>query len=557
MNKGIHWLDRIRRIDVRWWLVIGFVLMCCAYEYGRVFGSRPFPHHVSRQTACLSMTWQIYVGGGGPFEPCLHNLFADGRTTGRSSAEFPGFYWLIAQVWKVTGPREDVYRLVMLLLHFTATWCLFLGFRKLLRHAGWAVLVALFFFATPVLAYFGVAFMTDVPAFDLALIGCWVLFRRHPSQRVADVVIAATLFTLAGLLKITALMAPLALFIWSLLEWLPWMRPGRSGRVLPHKWATTIAFGAAFGVVWAWYTYSQAYNDLHGVSFSNSDIWPLWELPPDRARYCWEFGRDILVYQLFDTPAWCALWGMAAYVLVMHRHVSRSLAAITILLAAGTVLYILLWWVTLDAHEYYYINPLVTIVALIALFLDTLRRRHPAALRSPIALGAFALLVSYDTVYTANNHEMRTRGDEPLSQVDLLPLYHDREYAFWDQFQNWSYREMLDLEPYNRSIGIAPDDPVLVPEDESVCAALYLMGQRGWAQFAQRFDDEASVQERIDLGAAYLIVRDQNWLNKPHMQRFYAHPIGQHRSVRVFDLRPYRGPAWRAPRPWAEWRQGL
>ena len=49
-----------------------------------------------------------------------------------------------------------MYRAVMLLLHFAGTWSLFQALRKLLSHGGWAALSALFFFGTPVMAYYSV-----------------------------------------------------------------------------------------------------------------------------------------------------------------------------------------------------------------------------------------------------------------------------------------------------------------------------------------------------------------------------------------------------------------
>ncbi|HNA32675.1 MAG TPA: hypothetical protein PL106_06095, partial [Flavobacteriales bacterium] len=58
------------------------------------------------------------------------------------------------------------------------------------------------------------------------------------------------------------------------------------------------------------------------------------------------------------------------------------------------------------------------------------------------------------------------------------------------------------------------------------------------------------VQRLIDLGASYLFVVNERWLAEPYLQRFYRYPLGQHRSVRVFDLRPFQGPDHRVPHAW-------
>ncbi|MBX2973629.1 MAG: glycosyltransferase family 39 protein [Flavobacteriales bacterium] len=496
------------------------------------------------------MTYNLYMGQGGLFEPWFHNFFGDGRTTGRSAGEFPLLYWLVAGIWKLTGPREDVYRLVMLLLHFGGTWALYRGFLRLLGHGGWAVLVALLFFASPVMAYFSVGFLPDVPAYDLALIGCWVLFRRHPRQPMGDVAWAAVLFALAGLIKATALMGPMALCGWLVLEQVKWFRGADGPRLFPRPWPALLCMGAAFAVVFAWYAYMQWYNGRHGATFSNQAILPIWTHSAEAIRRYFDLGRHITVMQVFDTPVWYAFLAMSIYLLWVRIHVFRPLAGIFILLLMGSIGYLLLWWEILDGHEYYLVVPMVMLIALVALFLDTLHRRHPAAFRSYGMLGGMALLVAYSVLYAANNHKMRTRGNGPLTADMVLPLYHAGEIAHWDLIQHWGMSDMLDIEPYNRSIGIRPDDLVINVDDRSVCAALYLMRQRGWVRFGQAFESEAEVQELIDLGASYLFVVDPEWLDKPHMQRFYRYPIGSHRSVRIYDLRPFQGPGWRAPFPW-------
>jgi len=545
-----RFLRMLRKVDAGWWLAIGFILACCAYEYGRVFGSRPFSHHLWRQTSCLSMTYNLYMGEGGLLEPWFHNFFGDHGTSGRSAGEFTGLYWFVAWIWKLTGPREDVYRAVMLLLHFAGTWSLFQALRKLLSHGGWAALSALFFFGTPVMAYYSVGFLTEVPAFDLVLVGVWAMVRHYPLVRASDVLVACLFFALAGLLKITALMAPLTLFIWLLIEWL--CDSSRVGRAVlfPNKPVSLMAFLAAFGIVLAWTLHARNYNNTHGVFFSNQSILPIWTLPADRIVYYWECGRDLLVYQLFDTPGWYVLLGMLVYVVLSWKAALRMLGVPLLFLVIGVLLYSILWWEALDGHDYYYIIPMIVPVVLLATFLDTLRRRHPKVFASPWTVAAFASLVVYGVVYTANNHEMRTRGNGPLITERLLPLYSAKEFAFWDGLRYGSMADMLDLEPYNRSIGIRSDDLVINFDDPSVCAALYLMRQRGWVQFGSSFGTEEDVQRLIDLGASYLFVVNERWLAEPYLQRFYRYPLGQHRSVRVFDLRPFQGPDHRVPHAW-------
>ena len=438
----------------------------------------------------------------------------------------------------------------MLLWHFVVTMARYLGFRKLLVHGCWAVLSALLFFASPVMAYFSLAFITEVPALDLVLIAIWLFFRRHPAQTKSDVVVSASLFALAALLKVTALMGLFTLIGLLLIEWvLP--RTLRSGQPLfAYKWTTLLSFTGCLMLVWAWYAYSLAHNDLHGGAYSHQAVQPIWTLPPEVVCSSWMFGRDILIYQIFDTPVWAALVGMLLFAVWSWRQASRSLMIATIVLLSGTVCYILLWWVTLDAHDYYYIGPLVALMCLLALFLHTLRGRFPDVFASSWAIGAFALLVVYSTVYSANNLRMRTRCVGPFRPEAYLPLYHEKEPAYWDIVQYWDMKDFFKIEAYNRSIGIGVDELVICPDDLTVGASLYLMHQRGWVKFGQEFETSEEMRGLIARGAAYLFVVKPEWLQTPHMQEFYAHPMGRFGDIRVFDLRPLRKPGFRPPDPW-------
>jgi hypothetical protein len=541
----------LAKVHPIWWLAAGFVLMCCAYEYGRVMNLRPLGHHLSRQTSCLSITYNIYRGEATLWEPAVHNYLSDGHTNGKSAGECPWLYGLIAMIWKLTGPSEFVYRLVMLVLHFAGTSALFLGLRKLIDHPWWAAFGALLFFASPMMAYFAIAFLPDVPSFDLSLIGCWLLFRTWPAQQGWQVVLAGVIFALAGLLKITSLMAPLALCAWLLFEHTFGRSVQGSKKLFPTPWLALGTFILVLAITYIWYAHSDAYNNLHGGAYSYQGTWAVWDLPPDVVQRSWELGRTILVFQVFDTSAWLVLVGMAAYLIFNLQKVPRVLGWITLILAGGTVLYILLWWVTLDSHDYYYINPLITLVALLCTFLVTLKRAHPAVFNSKWSIALFGLLLAYNVLYTANNHEMRTRGDGPLLATDVLPLYHgDAELRYWDLNQRWVSRYFVDIEAYDRSLGITEDDLVIQVDDRSVCASLYLMRQRGWVQFGSSFGSAAEIDDLISKGASYLFVVTKEWLEEPHMQPYYRYKMGQYHNVRVFDLRPFQGPDHKVPKPW-------
>lgn len=518
--------------------VLGFVLLCSVYEYGRVMNMPPSAHHLSRQTTGLSLAYTYWDKGNDLLDPQLQHLFADQLTSGRAVAEFPLLYYVVGQIWRITGPSELVYRSLMLLLHFLGSAALFVLFRRVLEHAAWAAMVSLFFFTSPTIVYFAIGFMPDVPSFDLVLIALAVLWARGVAgQTRIRILCAAALFLLAALLKVTALMVPLTLLAMLLAEVLAprWMSAG-GGLFRYRGWSIAYMLLLLFAT-YSWYSFAEDFSIEHGAAFSHSGTWALWDLPKEDALRAWTFGKQVLIYQLFDTPAWIMFGGMLLFLLVNARYVPRQLWLALLILATGIVLYILLWFITLEAHEYYYIHPMILLILLFGTFLWTLKSRFPRAFSSPPLRILFLLLLAYHAVYAANNHLMRTRGNVALVREDYLPLINDAEARFWDLTQYWTLKPMLTIEPYLRCLGVQHDDLVMCMSDQTVCASLYFIHQEGWVDFGANTTTPEAIEARIRAGAKYLLLFQDDWVDRPELQRFRQQQIGLHEGMRVFDLR--------------------
>ncbi|TXI78361.1 MAG: hypothetical protein E6Q44_11720 [Flavobacteriales bacterium] len=519
-----------------WLFVALFVAMCGLFEYGRVMHQRPFPHHLSRQTAALSFTHTYWSKGNDLFDPQLQHLAADGLTTGRTVAEFPILYYAMAQLWRLTGPSEFAYRAFMLLLHFTASLALFLTLRRILRAELWAVLVSLFFFTVPAVVYFAISFMPDVPAFDLMLLGCWALFRSWPEQRKRDLVLASILFALAGLLKLPALMAPLTLLVlWTAENVLPSIFV-RGRAVIQHRWTGLFLLLGVLVVNAAWYRWSNAYVEEHRFPFSHSGTWALWDLTDEQIDTAWKGGTGVMVWQLFDTPAWIMLGALLLFLITQAPHVPRTGWLALLTLMGGVTLFTLLWFITLDAHEYYFIIPLLLPLVLIVLSLSVIRTRFPRAFGSPWLLAAFALLFVYHAVYAGNNHRMRTRVQGGFDPKSFLPIYHPEEAHFWDMAQYWALGPCLRMKPYLRSIGITDQDRILLPTDKTVCASLYLLGHEGWVGYGLEPFDQAALEARERNGARYFIYHKDHFVVEPWLEPYLDRPVGAFEGMLIFKL---------------------
>lgn len=525
-----------QRIGPGWMLVLGFLLMFAAYEGGRVLNTRPYPYHLWRQADCLSLTAN-YQHGRSFLEPEIHARIGEDGLSGNSAGEFPLIYWAMGQVWKITGQSEFAYRLFGILLHFVATLAFFHALRRLLQSDFWALCTALLLFTSPIIVYYSVGFLTDVPAFDLVLIGWYCVVRHAQEQRKRWWVWAMACFALAALLKVSAgisLVAIMALLV------LATITPGSFGKyrkLLPAAGFAWGVVGASLLAIIAWYWYAESYNSRYNGRYTFNSIWPIWEMTPEEVDRAWTFGKQILVFQVFDTTVWVVLCAALITLIINVRRLPWPVAMLNALLLVGVIAYTFLWFHALDGHDYYFINPLIMLLVLWSTFLWWLRRDHPTLFHAPWLKLLFTLLLLFNVAYAANNMQMRYTVFAPIDTTKILPIYHEHELPFWSAMDYYGVRSALDMEPTLDKLGIPKDALVIYLDDISINGALYLMGRKGFTNYGHDWSDPGTFERLIERGASYLIFSEAHWLEEPVLQPYLERPLGRHGWAYIFDLR--------------------
>ncbi|HHG86009.1 MAG TPA: hypothetical protein ENJ82_14775, partial [Bacteroidetes bacterium] len=202
----------------KWVFLLAMILVSLALHFTEVFPLRPQGMHQWRQADCLSITQNFYEGNNGFFTPGMHFLGASG--TGNTMSEFPIIYYTVAQLWKLFGPHEWIFRAVNLALFFLGMLALFRTLETLLKDSFMGLSVVILLFTSPMLAYYANNFLANVPAFSMALIA-WYMFMRHiVTNKRRFLFLALLFFTLGGLLKITSIISFVGLTVILALEFL-------------------------------------------------------------------------------------------------------------------------------------------------------------------------------------------------------------------------------------------------------------------------------------------------------------------------------------------------
>ena len=133
--------------------------------------------HLWRQSDCISIA-EYYSKGNGFFTPEMHSRISDDGRSGKTVAEFPIIYYMVGKIWAVTGMQLWIFRLFNALLCVVALTLLYRTLLRLTNSWFWSVLGPMILLASPIYAFYGINFLTNVPALNCVIIA-WYFFYQY------------------------------------------------------------------------------------------------------------------------------------------------------------------------------------------------------------------------------------------------------------------------------------------------------------------------------------------------------------------------------------------
>jgi hypothetical protein len=471
--------------------------------------------HIWRQTDCLSITLNYFNGNATFAEPQILNLLADGGTTGKSAGEFPLLYFCVAQLWKITGQSETAYRLIMLLLTFTGLFALFRITSSITGNITWSLFTALLPLTFPVFATYSVSFLPNIPAIALTLTGWYMLLLCIKGRGDYFLWISALLMTTGMLLKISAGISLLTVILYILTERL-FVRNDQ--RIFKQTWKEIFPFAAGVLAVAAWYLWAGRYNTVHGGSYTFNSVWPVWELSAGEINERLAAARAIWRNQVM--AEWLLVISLILWItaVILIKKLPLMLRFMLLVIPAGTIAYLLLWFQGLRDHDYYYAEIYIPVLLSWIGILTILKNSGPIS-KAVINTLLAAVLI--------------------MSALNCREMMNERR----DGWMNSWYRENLEAiyiaGREMNSLRIPPDAIVISIPDPSINSSLYFIGRRGFTDYGNNFNDPDDFARAITKGAEYLVVNDSSILNNGQLSNYTRYPYASFRNLRVFDLRPY------------------
>ena len=484
--------------------------------YPALWNVPPSGVHLWRQADSASIAYNYVLHGMQFWQPQLHQLFEsnDPHTVG----EWPLWYYLAACFGAPDRPPENALRTLHLLIFAVGQFALGRLLWRFTRDRWVALLLPLLIGTAPVAAYYAFNFLPNVPALGLVLVGWWGLFSyaatKHPYRLYAGMLA----FLLAGLTKPTAAVSLLAILGAYTLQWV------RGGDYWPrHRRMPMAGLVVLLGYA-AWNGWMAHYKALHENTYFLAQTKPIWAAP--QASIIDTFSRIWNLWLPDYGHASLHLFTLAAAVMILLRLRERTERRFLLLLALGVSAVFVLFFQQYHHHDYYYVELYVLVVGLLVWGIKAVsprRRSHPA----------FRIVLCSLLVW--NVYHART-----------IIAYRSAPGSKYMGRFNYDLHDRTALQAALDSLGVARDARIISLPDSSPSNTLYFLDRPGWTRFRLRPFDEATIRDRIDFGAKYLVITRRSFLKHEAIQPFLTKPVGTFRnSVFVYALEPSTD---RAPR---------
>lgn len=520
-----------------WLFLIILLLVSILYNYHEILFYPPYSIHVWRQTDCLSITLNFYKEHLSFFTPKINwtNENGDNYTI----SEFPLIYYTVAQLWKIFGQREFIFRLIDILFVFTGLFSLFKLSRAYLQDKFWAIYIPIFLFTSPILVYYANNFTADAPALGMALTAAYFYWSYHQNRKMSFLILSIVSIVLAGLLKISSLILFTAFLSLTVLNTL--VKKQGDKPKLKEAMAKFWPFGVVIILVAMWYLYARHFTKEHFSGIFLQSIYPIWDLNPAQRHDISNSLYWKLLPAFFNRTALEIVILLGISTIFISYKKSKDVIHLYLISLFGILLFILLWFKAFDVHDYYLTNLLFIVPFSLLLFLGALKGNYQKVFKHWV-LKLVAMLGLLFLVYqTTFINRIKYNAHDPWRSIDVLT---DKNAADYWAGKQWRYSKTIKaletITPYLRELGISRDDLVYSTPDNTINHTLYLMDQRGFTDYGYvPYKGLDKLNERIEyfkqIGAKYLILNsDKNiqYIDK----KYLSHLIGTYQNVFIYKL---------------------
>jgi hypothetical protein len=349
----------------------------------------------------------------------------------------------------------------------------------------------------------------------LVLIAWYYFFRYLSDQKPKFITLFFTFSALAALIKVVALISPIAVLCVAVLDKLGFYKKTRTNPIFPKLYPLFLKFGLVVLIVFSWYYYADWLAWVHqNETFSMRPVIG----DPGTFKQLLEYLVGVWVYQYYAYETYVLMISSILILIFCYKYVSRLLFSITLLLFLGNVCFVFLFLNQFIHHDYYIISILPLIFFLFLTMADAVSRM--ANIYLPTIKFVFLVILFFNMKESVLN----------------CRLNYEYRYSNKIYYGTYDHRPYFDLEKRLRQAGINRSDLTISGFDDTFCSTLYLMNQVGWP--IANWHNVSEIKDMLEHPKSkYLVLNDSARFNKLYPNDFAKNIVLTHRGLIVYRLK--------------------
>lgn len=493
------------------------------FNYFEIFQFVPTGPHSWRQTDSCAFVQTYYNDGMHFFQPSVHHNMA-GEGLG-SPSEFPILYYLSAMTWQLFQPHDGVLRLVNFLFLGVGYFAISRLTLHLTNDLFYALAVPLLLMGSPILAFYGFNYIPNIPALGLAFTGILFFYYFFKTEKRQWLFFSCAIFLLAGLLKVTVLIPFITIIIIFFLEKINLIQFKKQGKIFKNGWTNLPLFLSVFAAIASWIFWVKHYNELHNCTIFITKTRPIWSLVEPAITETWHWIIKAGAPEYYHRITRYVVFGSAFFILFfLKKKQPKLLYVFNLFIFLGMVGTFLVFYRQFFVHEYYAIEMMVFPASVFITAFYLLKNKFPKIGNHPFAKIVIAAFVIFN-IYNAQNS---------------IKSKYENAYVF-NKSYDLTFSKKMEARTFLKNLGIEYPQKVITIPDISPNFNLNYFNLKGWTEYAI---NDHPFQSWVffsfkDMGAEYLIVTDEKYLNHENLKEVIKYPLGSfENSIFVFDLRP-------------------
>lgn len=506
--------------------ISAFVAIGIYFRYHEILFKTPQGVHKWRQTDCASQAFRYSEEDAKFLEPRLMNL--EYNKDGRTCSDFPMIYYSVGKMWKWFGHAEWIYRGLVLLIFFIASFLLYRMAESILRDSWLGLVIGLFMMSSPVIAFYACNYLMNVPALSFAVMSLYFFYQHHRSGRWIHLLLFGGFALAGGLFKVSSLGPFMVLAGLWLLERLGWLKMPQA--LFPKGWKTLWVFILALLGVTSWLAYAEWYNanNIQGVFLIGTR--PVWIVKREDFPMMFDHIWNNVNWSYFRASTQFILLGIFLSVLFFGKRGSSWVRSLMGWMAAVFLVFLVFFFEVIWQHDYYVIDFFLLAPLILLAFSEMIQKRWPWIYRfAPIHILLLVFLI----------HNLT------FARLRMNDQYADGTWQNRDYYEK--YKALEELRPSLDSLGIKKEDRISCMPDMGFNVALYYTQRKGFNDFWWPMDDSISIGYPQAYGAKYLFLLDTAAASKPVIRKNFDAPFYRYKNVWIYRMSDIRSAS--LPRP--------